>query len=126
MEIKWTLCAVDNNIESSFVSDVFARLDTRERIVSLSISHVHHPHVKMEVHAGKPATIPTNANVHQVSEYYILYSVIIYTKNQYKFNNSVEFRIWSNCSIELSFHVSIWFIYRKEFHRFHPAKFHWL
>lgn len=56
------------NNEPSFVSDVFVKLDTQERIVNQSISHAHHRHAKMEARADKPDTIHTTVNAHQVKK----------------------------------------------------------
>lgn len=52
-----------------FITDAFAKLDIREKTVSQNIFHVHHLHVKMGAHADKLATIPMNANAHQVSKH---------------------------------------------------------
>lgn len=52
-----------------FVSDVFVKLDTPEKIANQSTFHAHHRHAKMEARADNPATIHTNVNAHQVNEY---------------------------------------------------------
>lgn len=72
------------NNEPSFVSDVFVKLDTPERIANQSTFHAHHRHAKMEARADNPATIHTNVNAHQVNEYTFLTITFVYVWNLFK------------------------------------------